>query len=95
MSNYNKDFLKRLFLKKHELNILTFSYLLKIKNLKNKERYLLYLNLNKLNLKFFINNHCLLTKNNISVNRFSYLTRSNFKNLISCGYINNINKSTW
>jgi len=92
---YYKDLKKRSFLKKKELNILILKYLIKNGQIANKERYLYILYLNQLNIKFFLNNHCLLTKNNISINRFSFLSRSNFKNLIHCGYFNNVRKSSW
>lgn len=90
-----KDKNVRLFLKKKELNILALKYLYKHNTLNSIERYLFISKINNLGIKFFLNNHCLITQNNISVNRFSYLSRSNFKNLINCGYMNNIKKSTW
>lgn len=95
MSNTKKDFNKRLKKKTNELNYLVFSFLLKNSYFNNNERYLFFIKFNNLNKFFLIKNHCLLTNNNTSVNRFSNLTRSNFKNLISCGYVNHIKKSTW
>ena len=93
MANLKRDLNNRLKKKSNEINYLVFSFLLKNLLFDKNERYLFFIKFNKLNKYFLIKNHCLLTKNNTSVNRFSNLTRSNFKNLISCGYINKIKKS--
>lgn len=95
MSKQKKDLIKRQYLKLKELDFLIFSFLIKSNFLNNRIRYLYFFNYTILNNKFFWKNHCLLTHNNLSVNRFSYLSRSNFKNLINCGYINLIKKSSW
>lgn len=95
MPSYKKDLKKRIDLKKNELNYLLYSFLSKTNFLNNEESYKFLLNLNKVNEKFILRNHCLLTKNNNSINRFTSLTRTAFKSLTSYGYINNIKKSTW
>ena len=94
-STYKKDLKKRICLKNNEWNYLLFSFLIKTNFLNNIESYKFFINFNIINKKFFIQNHCLLTKNNISINRFTSLTRSNFKSLSAFGLINNIKKSTW
>lgn len=95
MSSQKKDLIKRYYIKLKELDLLIFSFLIKSNFLNNKIRYIYFFNYTILNYKFFLKNHCLLTRNNLSINRFSYLSRSNFKNLINCGYINLIKKSSW
>ena len=94
MSTYKKDVYKRISLKNKELEYLLFSFLSKNNFLNNLENYKFLLKLNSINKKVFLKNHCLLTGNNIAINRFTSLTRTSFKGLIADGYINNIKKST-
>ena len=90
--HYFKDVKKRCILKKLEFVKLV------SEKISNVERYKIYINFffsKKLNVNFELKNHCVLTKNTKAVNRFSSLTRSNLKHLISWGMLNGIRKWTW
>jgi len=94
-SHYFLDLKKRLYLKKKEIIKLVYLYLIYSKEISNLNRYKLYLYFffsRKLKKNFEITNHCILTKNNKAVNRFTGLTRSNLKYLINWGYLNGIRK---
>lgn len=96
--HYFKDLKKRLFLKKKEILKIVCIYLIFSKEISNLNRFKIFINFffsKKLNINFELKNHCILTKNTKSVNRFSSLTRSNFKYLITWGYINGIRKWSW
>ncbi len=97
-SHYFLDLKKRIFLKKKEFLKLVCLYLIFSKEISNLNRYKLYLNFyfsKKLNINFELKNHCILTKNGQAVNRFTGLTRSNFKYLINWGYMNGVRKWSW
>ena len=96
--HYFKDLKKRFFLKKKEFLKLACIFLIFSKEISNLNRYKIYINFffsKKLNINFELKNHCILTKNTRSVTRFSSLTRSNLKDLISWGYMNGIRKWSW
>ena len=97
-SHYFKDVKKRCFLKKLEINKLICLFLIFSKEISNLERYKIYINFffsKKLNINFELKNHCILTKNTKAVNRFSSLTRSNLKHLITWGLVNGMRKWSW
>jgi len=96
--HYFKDLKKRCFLKKLEIKKLVFLFLIFSKEISNIERYKIYINFffsKKLNINFEFKNHCVLTKNTKAVNRFSSLTRSNLKHLITWGFVNGMRKWSW
>ena len=96
--HYFKDLKKRILLKKKEYLKIACLYLIFSKEISNLNRYKIYLNFffsKKLNINFELKNHCILTKNTKTVNRFSGLTRTNFKHLINWGYMNGIRKWSW
>jgi hypothetical protein len=93
--HYLKDIKKRFFLKKIEIIKLVCLFLIYSKEILDIDRYKIYINFffsKKLNINFELKNHCVLTKNTKAVNRFSSLTRSNFKHLINLGYFNGMRK---
>jgi len=84
-SNYFLDVKKRIFLKKKEFLKLVCLYLIFSNEITNLNKYKIYLNFffsKKLNLNFEVKNHCILTKNTKTVNRFTSLTRTNLKNIL-------------
>jgi len=84
-SHYYKDLKKRLFLKKKEILKIVCIFLIFSKEIPNFDKYKIYLNFffsKKLNLNFETKNHCILTKNTKTINRFTSLTRTNLKNMI-------------
>jgi ribosomal protein S14 len=94
-SHYLKDLKKRFFVKRLEYTKLVCNFLIYSNFISNLDRYKIFFNFyfsKKIKKNFELNNHCILTKNTKAVNRFSSLTRSNFKNLISCGFLNGITK---
>jgi hypothetical protein len=93
--HYFKDLKKRLFLKKKEMLKLVCIYLIFSKEISDINRYKIYMNFffsKKLNINFELKNHCILTKNTKTVTRFTSLTRTNLKHLISWGFLNGITK---
>lgn len=96
--HYFKDLKKRIFLKKIEIKKLICLYLIFCNKISILEKYKLYINFffsKKIKINFELKNHCILTKNTKTVNRFSSLTRSNLKHLISWGMLNGIRKISW
>jgi hypothetical protein len=96
--HYLKDFKKRIFLKRIELKKLICLYLIFCNKISILEKYKLYINFffsKKIKINFELKNHCILTKNTKTVNRFSSLTRSNLKHLINWGMLNGIRKISW
>ena len=84
--HYYKDLKKRCLLKKLEIKKLIFLFLIFSNKISNIERYKIYINFffsKKLNINFELKNHCILTKNCKVVTRFSSVTRSNLKYLIT------------
>jgi hypothetical protein len=84
--HYFSDLKKRFFLKKKELLKISCVFLIFSKEISDLEKYKIYLNFffsKKLNLNFELKNHCILTKNTRTVNRFTAITRSNVKHLIN------------
>jgi len=96
--HYIKDLKKRIFLKRIELKKLICLYLIFCNKISILEKYKLYINFffsKKIKINFELKNHCILTKNTRTVNRFSALTRSNLKHLISWGMLNGMRKIIW
>lgn len=96
--HYFKDLKKRIFLKRIELKKLICLYLIFCNKISILEKYKLYMNFffsKKIKINFELKNHCILTKNTKTVNRFSSLTRSNLKHLISWGMLNGMRKISW
>lgn len=84
--HYLKDVKKRVLLKRIEFTKLACLYLIFSFEILDVERYKIYINFffsKKLNINFEVKNHCVLTKNTRAVTRFSGLTRSNLKHLIT------------
>ena len=96
--DYLKDKKKRFILKKIEFTKLACLFLIFSNEISNLGRYKIYINFffsKKIHLNFELKNHCILTKNTKTVTRFSSITRSNLKHLISWGYLNGIRKWSW
>ncbi len=96
--HYLKDLKKRTLFKKKEFLKLACVYLIFSKELSNINRYKIYINFyfsKKLNINFERKNHCIMTKNSRSINRFTRLTRSNLKHIIEWGLLNGIRKNSW
>ena len=96
--HYLKDLKKRFLLKKKEVLKLVCIYLIFSHEISNINRYKIYMNFffsKKLNISFELKNHCLITKNSRSVNRFTRITRSNLKHLIDWGHLNGFRKDSW
>lgn len=96
--HYFKDLKKRIFLKKKEFSKLVCIYLIFSNEISDLNRYKIYINFffsKKLNINFERKNHCLITKNTKSVNRFTQLTRSNLKHLIEWGLMTGICRNSW
>lgn len=73
-------------------------FLIFSKEISDIDRYKIYINFffsKKRNINFEIKNHCIITKNSKTVTRFSSLTRTNLKHLISWGLLNGIKKWSW
>jgi len=73
-------------------------FLIFSKEISDIDRYKIYINFffsKKKNLNFELKNHCIITKNSKTVTRFSSLTRTNLKHLISWGLLNGIKKWSW
>ena len=73
-------------------------FLIFSKEISDIDRYKIYINFffsKKKNINFEVKNHCIITKNSKAVTRFSSLTRSNLKHLISWGLLNGIKKWSW
>ena len=86
--DYLKDKKKRFILKKIEFTKLACLFLIFSNEISNLGRYKIYINFffsKKIHLNFELKNHCILTKNTKTVTRFSSITRSNLKHLISWG----------
>jgi len=84
--HYFKDLKKRNSIKKIELKKLICLYLIFCNKILMLEKSKIYINLffsKKIKINFELKNHCILTKNTRTVNRFSGLTRSNLKHLTS------------
>lgn len=96
--HYFKDVKKRCLLKKIEFLKLACLFLIFSKEISNIERYKIYINFffsKKKFINFELKNHCVLTRNSKTVTRFSSLTRSNLKHLISWGLLSGIKKWSW
>ncbi len=96
--HYFKDIKKRCLLKRFEITKLVCLFLEFSKEISDVERYKIYINFffsKKLNMNFELKNHCILTRNTKTVTRFSSLTRSNLKHLISWGLLNGVRKWSW
>ena len=79
-SHYYKDLKKRFFIKKKEILKIVCIFLIFSKEISNILKYKIFLFFffsKKLNINFEIKNHCILTKNTKTVNRFTSLTRTN------------------
>lgn len=73
-------------------------FLIFSKEISDMDRYKIYINFffsKKKNINFEIKNHCIITRNSKTVTRFSSLTRTNLKHLISWGLLNGIKKWSW
>ena len=68
------------------------------KEISDIDRYKIYINFffsKKKSINFELKNHCIITRNSKTVTRFSSLTRTNLKHLISWGLLNGIKKWSW
>jgi hypothetical protein len=84
--HYFKDIKKRCMLQKIEFFKIACLFLIFSKEISDMDRYKIYINFffsKKKFINFELNNHCILTKNSNAVTRFSSLTRTNLKHLIS------------